>query len=114
MNQDNVYGNLTHDVKSTIYVGLPNMRNELKILKEQKDKLTNLLERIRKSRDEYVSSNLSGKTYESSVRNNDLFVKNIENRINECTILINKLEDACNLYNETILTIGTSVKAGEK
>lgn len=114
MNQSNIYNDTINSGNNKIYVELTNMEKELKILKEQKDKLVNLLERIRKSRDEYVGSNLSGKTYESSIKNNDLFIKSIENRINDCTVLITKLEDACNIYNETVLSICSSVNVGEK
>lgn len=114
MDQSKMHNNSTNMGNNKIYVDLANIENELKILKEQKDKLVNLLERIGKSRDEYVGSNLSGKTYESSVRNNDLFIKSMENRINDCTVLIAKLEDACHIYNETVLSIGSSVNVGEK
>lgn len=114
MDQNKISSEITNTVTNNIYVGLADIENELQLLKEQNDKLTSLLEKIRKSRDEYVGSNLSGKTYESSIRNNDLFIKSIETRITEFTALINKLENACNIYNETILSIGGSVKAGEK
>ena len=114
MDQSKVYNDLTNTEKEKINVELANIENELKLLKEQKDKLTNLLEKIKKTRDEYVSSNLSGKTYESSLRNNNLFIKRMENRIIEFTTLITKLEEACNIYNETILSIDVSIKDGKK
>ena len=96
-----------------IKIQLQNAENELKIMKEQKEKLNGLLDKIKKSREEFVDSNLSGKTYESSIRNNDLFIKNIENRINEFTTLINKLEETCNIYNNYVLSTHQSV-AGER
>lgn len=98
--------------QNVIEFDITNELEQLKALKKYKEQLDELLNRIKISRDNYVNSNLSGKTYESSVNKNNLFINSIENRIKELVVLISKLEASCNIYNNYRLDVGKSVSGG--
>ena len=96
-----------------IDVKIINQEKELQLLKEQKEKLVDLSMRIQKTHDELVNSNLSGKTYNASIKNNEIFVNTIKKRIETLTVLITKLEDACNIYNNYVTTMNQSITGGK-
>lgn len=98
--------------QNKIFVNISVEEEEIQSLKAQKEKLIELSTKIKNSRDEYINSNLSGKTYDSSVSKNNAFVKTIEQRIEDLTLLIDKLEASCNIYNNCNSNIASSITGG--
>ncbi len=98
---------------NTINVKIFNIEKELQLLKDQKEKLVDLASRIKKTRDELIESQLSGKTYDASIKNNNLLVNKIDARVQTINVLISKLEESCQIYNNCYSTINKSVSGGK-
>lgn len=99
--------------KTKIRINIPAAKKEVPLLRDEKIKLDELYNKMLKSKENLVSGNLSGKTNEVCIKNNELFLELITKRINELEILITKLEKASKAYEEQYNTTRVSMtKAG--
>ena len=98
MKQDNNQKIVASNNSSLIKFDFGKIENDIKLLINEKNKLEDLLKKITSTKDDLINSNLSGKTYDKSIENNELFEKLLTTRIATLNKLINKLEKTYNNY----------------
>ncbi len=91
-------------------VATPELLSKIELLKKEKENLITLKNKMIKSKEELVNSNLSGKTYEESIKNNETFINNINNKINLFTAFISSLEKALGVYQSEDEFLNNSVR----
>lgn len=93
-------------------IKISNLENEIKQLKEQKNKINELINKITINNNNFENSNLSGKTFIKAIEANKLLLDNLKERENEMNSLISKLEASQIIYNDCALSIKNSVYGG--
>ena len=91
-------------------VATPELLSKIELLKKEKENLISLKNKMIKSKEELVNSNLSGKTYEESIKNNETFINNINNKIDLFTAFISSLEKALGVYQSEDEFLNNSVR----
>jgi hypothetical protein len=91
-------------------IASPELLSKIELLKKEKENLITLKNKMIKSKEELVNSNLSGKTYEESIKNNETFINNINNKINLFTAFISSLEKALGVYQSEDEFLNNSVR----
>lgn len=93
-------------------IKISNLENEIKQLKEQKNKIDELINKITINNNNFEKSNLSGKTFTKAIEANKLLLDNLKKRENEMNSLISKLEASQTIYNDCALSIAKSIYGG--
>ena len=91
-------------------VSTQELLSKIELLKIQKDNLITLKNKMIKSKEELINSNLSGKTFEESIKDNELFINNINNKIYLFTEFISSLEKALGVYQDEVEQLNDSVR----
>ena len=94
---------------SNVYVNYNVEKQEVELLKKEKIKLEELYNKIEQSKTQLINSNLSGKTNDSCVNNNEKFLNKIKARINTLESLITKLDHVCKSYENEFDLIRSSL-----
>lgn len=87
-------------MENNIFVNIPVEKKEVELLKAEKLKLDELYNKVVRSKDELVNAKLSGKTNDACIKNNELFIKVLKQRVDSLDSLISKLDHACKAYEE--------------
>ncbi len=97
-------------MNSNLNVSTSNLLDDINLLKAQKEKLLLLRDKMVKSKENLNNSHLSGKTFDESVKNNEMFIQEINTKISLFGNYIASLEAICGIYEDTISDISDSVR----
>ena len=85
-------------MNNDVFINISNEEKNIALLKNYKNKLLELKDKVTKTYQELSESNLSGKTFDASLLANQRMLADIDARIKDLDILIIDLENVCNTY----------------
>ena len=85
-------------ITTKVYVNTPVLKQEVSLLRNEKIKLDELYVKLERSKNELVSGNLSGKTNDICIKNNEMFIKLLKKRIDTLDSLITVFDKGCKMY----------------
>ena len=97
-------------IVNNMFMSFSSMSDNIIELKQEREKLISLKMKMINSKNELINSNLSGKTYEESVYDNEVFIKKINKKINMFSAYIITLEKACGLFHQEYDDVKDSVR----